>query len=76
MRPTLRLAGRARLQLGFDANCRALAILIGVREAMKARSAPDGESVDDLFERLTQEYWQVRGLRHDETVVALYKKLP
>ena len=39
----------------FETNCRALAVLIGVREAMKARSAPDGESVDDLFERLTQE---------------------
>jgi hypothetical protein len=57
----------------FEANCRALAVLIGVREAMKARSAPDGESVDDLFERLTQEYWQVRRLRHHETAVALYK---
>jgi hypothetical protein len=60
----------------FEANCRALVVLIGVREAMKARSAPDGESVDDLFERLTQEYWQVRRLRHHETAVALYKKLP
>jgi hypothetical protein len=60
----------------FEANCRALAALIGVREAMKARSVPDGESVDDLFERLTQEYWQVRRLRHHETAVALYEKLP
>ena len=60
----------------FEANCRALAVLIGVREAMKARSVSDGESVDDLFERLTQEYWQVRRLRHHETAVALYKKLP
>jgi hypothetical protein len=60
----------------FEANCRALAVLIGVREAMKDRSAPDRESVDDLFEGLTQEYWQVRRLRHHETAVALYKKLP
>jgi hypothetical protein len=60
----------------FEANCRALAAVIGVREAMKARGAPDGESVDDLFERLTQEYWHVRRLRHHETAVALYEKLP
>src|SRR5262245_16998601 len=60
----------------FEANCRALAALIGVREAMKARGTLDGESVDDLFERLTQEYWQVRRLRHHETAVALYEKLP
>jgi hypothetical protein len=43
---------------------------------MRARSAPDGESVDNLFERLTQEYWEVRRLRHHETAVTLYKKLP
>jgi hypothetical protein len=30
----------------FEANCRALAALIGVREAMKARGASDGESLD------------------------------
>jgi hypothetical protein len=60
----------------FEANCRALAAVIGVREAMKALGASDRESVDDLFERLTQEYWQVRRLRHHETAVALYEKLP
>src|SRR5215471_11962850 len=60
----------------FEANCRALAALIGVRDAMKARSVPDGESVDDLFVRLTQEYWQDRRLRHHVTAVALYEKLP
>src|SRR5262249_12245488 len=60
----------------FEANCRALAALIGVHEAMKARSVPDGESVDDLFVRLTQEYWQDRRLRHHVTAVALYEKLP
>ena len=60
----------------FEANCRALATVIGVRETMKARGAPDDESIDDLFERLTQEYWEVRRLRHHETAVALYEKLP
>src|SRR4030095_12717372 len=60
----------------FEANCRALAALIGLREAMKTLGAPEGESVDDLFERLTQEYWQVRRLRHHETTVALSEKLP
>jgi hypothetical protein len=30
----------------FEANCRALAARIGVREAMKARGASDGESLD------------------------------
>lgn len=60
----------------FEANCRALAAVIGLREAMKTRDASDGESVEDVFERLTQEYWQLRRLRHHETAVALYVKLP
>jgi len=60
----------------FEANCRALAALIGVCEAMKVRGASDSESVDDLFDRLTQEYWQVRRLRHHETSVVRRYKLP
>ena len=60
----------------FEANCRALAALIGVREAMKGRSASEGETVEDLFDRLTQEYWQVRRLRHHETAIVSRYKLP
>jgi hypothetical protein len=60
----------------FEANCRALAAVIGLREAMMTRDAANAESIDDIFERLTQEYWQLRRLRHHETAVALYEKLP
>ena len=38
----------------FEANCRALAAVIGLREAMMTRDASKGESVEDVFERITK----------------------
>jgi hypothetical protein len=60
----------------YEANCRVLAEFIGLKEALKTRDPASDESLDDLFHRLAQEYWEKRRLRHHESALVLHEKLP